>query len=50
VTWPRLSDYRFRPPVFRPPRLDDLRAGTFAPLLRASLKPMAIACFRLVTF
>lgn len=26
------------------------RAGTFAPLLRASDKPIAIACFRLVTF
>jgi hypothetical protein len=25
------------------------RAGTFAPLLRASLRPIAIACFRLVT-
>jgi hypothetical protein len=24
--------------------------GTFAPFSRASLKPMAIACFRLVTF
>ena len=25
-------------------------AGTFAPFLRASERPMAIACFRLVTF
>jgi hypothetical protein len=24
--------------------------GTFAPFLRASLRPIAIACFRLVTF
>src|SRR5262245_45788339 len=28
---------------------DDRRAGTLAPLSRASLKPMAIACLRLVT-
>lgn len=27
-----------------------MRAGTFAPERRASLKPMAIACFRLLTF
>jgi hypothetical protein len=27
-----------------------LRAGTLPPLARASLKPIAIACFRLVTF
>jgi hypothetical protein len=32
--------------VFR----DERRAGTFAPFSRASLSPMAIACFRLVTF
>ena len=32
--------------VFR----DDFRDGTFAPFLRASLSPMAIACLRLVTF
>jgi len=30
--------------------LDDLRRGTFAPFSRASLRPMAIACLRLVTF
>jgi hypothetical protein len=28
---------------------DDFRDGTFAPFLRASLSPMAIACLRLVT-
>ena len=28
---------------------DDRRAGTLAPFLRASLNPIAIACFRLVT-
>jgi hypothetical protein len=45
----RLEVERLRDPDdFREP--DDLRAGTFAPLLRASLSPMAIACFRLVTF
>jgi hypothetical protein len=27
-----------------------LRRGTFAPFLRASLRAIAIACFRLVTF
>src|SRR5688572_33253883 len=32
--------------VFR----DDVLAGTFAPFSRASLSPIAIACFRLVTF
>jgi hypothetical protein len=32
--------------VFR----DDRRAGTFAPFSRASLRPIAIACLRLVTF
>ena len=31
-------------------RDDDDRAGTFAPLLRASERPIAIACFLLVTF
>jgi hypothetical protein len=51
---------RFRPPLERPwdpPLLDRdrdrmlelRRRGTFAPLLRASLKPMAMACFRLFT-
>ena len=29
---------------------EDLFFGTFAPLLRASESPIAIACFRLVTF
>jgi hypothetical protein len=28
---------------------DDRRDGTFAPFFRASLRPMAIACFRLFT-
>ena len=28
---------------------DDLRFGTFFPFLRASDKPMAMACFRLLT-
>ena len=28
---------------------DVLRRGTFAPFLRASLRPIAIACFRLLT-
>jgi hypothetical protein len=31
-------------------RRDDLRDGTFAPFSRASLNPIAIACFRLLTF
>jgi hypothetical protein len=30
-------------------RLDDLRDGTLAPFERASLRPIAIACFRLFT-
>jgi hypothetical protein len=30
-------------------RLRDRLRGTFAPLLRASLKPIAMACLRLVT-
>jgi hypothetical protein len=38
--------YRF---LAAPFRLDDLR-GTFAPFFLASLRPIAIACFRLVTF
>jgi len=40
--------YFFFPPDFFPPdfRFD----GTFAPFLRASLRPIAIACFRLFTF
>ena len=28
---------------------EDLRRGTFAPFSRASLRPMAMACFRLFT-
>jgi hypothetical protein len=36
--------------VFRDDFRDDFRAGTLAPFSRASLSPMAIACFRLVTF
>jgi hypothetical protein len=46
LLWPPPEDFR------RPP-LDFLReafrAGTFPPLCRASLRPMAIACFRLLT-
>jgi hypothetical protein len=34
----------------RAPFRDDFRDGTFAPFLRASLSPIAIACLRLVTF
>jgi hypothetical protein len=30
-------------------RDDDLRDGTFAPFSRASLRPIAMACLRLVT-
>jgi hypothetical protein len=46
-----LLDDFFRDDVFRrDDRLDDdLRGGTFAPSLRASDRPIAIACFRLVT-
>jgi len=36
--------------VFREVFRDDFRAGTLAPFSRASLSPIAIACFRLVTF
>jgi hypothetical protein len=36
--------------VFRELLRDDVRDGTFAPLSRASLSPIAIACLRLVTF
>jgi hypothetical protein len=35
--------------VLRAVFLDDFRAGTFPPFSRASLKPIAIACLRLVT-
>jgi hypothetical protein len=43
VRAPARVDFRdvFREEVFR--------GGTFAPFLRASLRPMAIACFRLFT-
>jgi hypothetical protein len=37
------------PPDFREDPPDDLRLGTFAPFSRASLRPIAIACFRLFT-
>lgn len=37
-------------PVFREVFLAPFFAGTFAPFFRASDKPIAIACFRLVTF
>jgi hypothetical protein len=53
----RLSAVQSGPLPTRPPRIDtqanQLRAdfrGTFAPDLRASDKPIAIACFRLLTF
>jgi hypothetical protein len=36
--------------LLEPFREDDLRAGTLPPFSRASLSPIAIACFRLVTF
>jgi hypothetical protein len=41
---------RFFAPRFELPRLEDFRGGTFAPFFRDSLRAMAIACFRLVTF
>lgn len=41
-----IHQLRFRRLAFRPPFLF---RGTFAPFSRASLKPIAIACFRLVT-
>jgi hypothetical protein len=37
------------PAVLREVFRDDFRGGTFAPFSRASLKPIAIACLRLVT-
>jgi hypothetical protein len=43
-----LRDVDFRD-VLRDDLRDDLRDGTLAPFSRASLRPMAIACFRLVT-
>jgi hypothetical protein len=43
-----LDELRFEDERFRP--LEELRLrGTFAPFLRASDSPIAIACFRLVT-
>jgi hypothetical protein len=44
----------FREPLRAPPedfrdRLEDFRDGTLAPFSRASLSPIAIACFRLLT-
>jgi hypothetical protein len=36
--------------VFRLRFRDDFRGGTFAPFSRASLRAIAIACLRLVTF
>jgi hypothetical protein len=45
----RLDDVRLRDPDdLRDP--EDFRDGTLAPLLRASLSPIAIACLRLLTF
>jgi hypothetical protein len=43
-----LREDRFRPPEarFRPP---PLRRGTLAPFFRASERPIAIACLRLLT-
>src|SRR4029450_6055735 len=41
--------YRFFEDALRPPLRDPLRFGTFAPDSRASERPMAIACLRLVT-
>jgi hypothetical protein len=46
----RTTPHRFLAPRFDVPRLEDFRDGTFAPFLRDSLRAMAIACFRLVTF
>jgi hypothetical protein len=45
----RTSNYEL---FFRPPLrfLALFFRGTFAPFLRASLRPIAIACFRLFTF
>src|SRR5262245_1885031 len=43
-----LRDDDFRAAFLR--ELGRLRAGTFAPFLRASLNPMAMACLRLLTF
>ncbi len=56
----RAGSYRFLPrdlsagalakvDVFRVPFRDVFRRGTFPPFSRASLRPIAIACLRLVT-
>ena len=44
---PFLAVLRFAPPFFAAPRLR--AGGTFAPFSRASERPIAIACLRLVT-
>lgn len=44
-----LRDEDLREDVFLAPLLDARLRGTFSPFARASLKPMAIACLRLVT-
>src|SRR5262245_36440082 len=41
--------YRFFEEALRPPLRDPFRVGTFTPASRASERPMAIACLRLVT-
>jgi hypothetical protein len=44
----QLHDYLFLLEVLL--ERDDFRLGTFAPFFRASLRPIAIACLRLLTF
>jgi hypothetical protein len=44
-----LRDDDFRDVFLREGELERLRDGTFAPFLRASLNPMAMACLRLLT-
>jgi hypothetical protein len=44
-----LRDDDLREDDLRDPFREDLRLGTLAPFSRASLSPIAIACFRLVT-
>jgi hypothetical protein len=46
---PPREEADFRAPPLRDPLADDFRDGTFAPLRRASFRPMAIACLRLFT-
>jgi hypothetical protein len=47
---PLLRPPLLRPVLFRPPPLRPVRLrGTFAPFLRASDRPIAIACLRLFT-